>query len=91
MSKKQNNGAIVGLGVAACAACCAGPILAVLTAIGMGTTAGFALFGTAAVLIGAVAIAVVLLRRRRRASACGVADSSTPVSIVLTPRANSGQ
>jgi hypothetical protein len=58
MSAKKKNVAIVG--VAACAACCAGPILAVLAAIGLGTVAGF---GTFVVLIGAaVAAAVVLIR-----------------------------
>ena len=44
-AKKKENAAIVGVGVAACAVCCAGPILAVLAAIGLGTAAGFALFG----------------------------------------------
>ena len=69
MTAKKENVAIVGLGVVACAACCAGPILGFLAAIGLGTAAGFALFGTAA-LLGALAITVVLHRRRRRASAC---------------------
>ena len=70
MTAKKENVAIVGLGVVACAACCAGPILGFLAAIGLGTAAGFALFGTAALVIGALAITVVLHRRRRRASAC---------------------
>jgi hypothetical protein len=34
--------AVVGVGVAACAACCAGPILAFLAAIGLGTVVGYA-------------------------------------------------
>ena len=44
MSAKKENTAIMGVGVAACAVCCAGPILGVLAAIGLGTAAGFALF-----------------------------------------------
>jgi hypothetical protein len=44
MSRKKENTAIVGVGVVACAVCCAGPILGVLAAIGLGTAAGFALF-----------------------------------------------
>ena len=60
-AKKKENAAIVGVGVAACAVCCAGPILGVLAAIGLGTAAGFALFGTVAVVVGAVSIAFVLV------------------------------
>ena len=39
--------AIVGVGAVACAACCVGPILGSLTAIGLGTAAGVALFDSA--------------------------------------------
>ena len=65
MSAKKENTAIIGVGVAACVVCCAGPILGVLAAIGLGTAAGFALFGTIAILVGAAAIAFVVVRRRR--------------------------
>ena len=40
VSAKKENATIVGVGVAACAVCCAGPILGVLAAIGLGTAAG---------------------------------------------------
>ena len=43
MSAKKENATIIGVGVAACAVCCAGPILG--ARIGLGTAAGFALFG----------------------------------------------
>ncbi len=79
MSTKKENAAIVGVGVAACAACCAGPILGFLAAIGLGTALGFALFGSAALVIGAIAVVVVLRRRRRRADAC--TTTSTPVAV----------
>lgn len=55
MSAKRENATIIGVAVAACAVCCAGPILGVLAAIGLGTAAVFALFGTIAVVIGAAA------------------------------------
>jgi len=84
MSAKRENAAIVGVGVAACAVCCAGPILGVLAAIGLGTAAGFALFGTIAFLIGAAVVAFVLVRRRRRAADCMPADASAPVTVELT-------
>ena len=79
MSTKKENAAIVGVGVAACAACCAGPILGFLAAIGLGTAVGFALFGSAALVIGAIAIVVVLRRRRRRSDAC--TTTSAPVAV----------
>jgi cytochrome c biogenesis protein CcdA len=84
MSSRRENAAIIGVGVAACAVCCTGPILGVLAAIGLGTAAGFALFGTIAVLLGAAAIAFVLVRRRRRAVAHTLADASAPVPVGLT-------
>jgi mercuric ion transport protein len=83
-AKKKENAAIVGVGVAACAVCCAGPILAVLAAIGLGTAAGFALFGTVAVVVGAVLMALVVVRRRRRASACAITQRPATVAVELT-------
>jgi hypothetical protein len=84
MSETKDNATIVGVGVAACAVCCAGPILAVLAAIGFGTAAGFALLGIVAIVIGALLIALVLVRRRRRAAACAATEIPETVSIELT-------
>ena len=84
MSAKRENVAIVGAGVVACAVCCAGPILGVLAAIGVGTAAGFALFGTVAVVIGVAVAGFVIVRRRRRAAMCSPADSSGPVRVEFT-------
>ena len=81
MSAKRENAAIVGVGVAACAMCCAGPILGVLAAIGLGTVAGVARFGTLAIVIGAVAAAFVVVRRR--GAACTPAGASGPVPVEL--------
>ncbi len=82
MKIKRENAAIVGVGAAACAACCAGPIIGFLAAIGVGTAAGFALFGTIAVLVGAIAVIVVLrLRRRRRADARE--NTTSPVAVEM--------
>jgi hypothetical protein len=83
MSGKKENATTRGVGVAACAVCCAGPILAVPATIGLGTAAGFALFGTLSLLIGAAVAAVVLVRRRRRAAACSSTESSEPVRVEL--------
>lgn len=81
--QKQANTAVVGVGVAACAACCAGPILGVLAALGLSTAAGVALFGTVALLIGAVAVGFVLVRRRKSAR-CTRTLQSTSVAVTLT-------
>ena len=80
--------AIVGVGAVACAACCVGPLLGFLAAIGLGTAAGFALFGTAALAIGAIAIVVILRRRHRRADACAATTGPVAVEmpIVRSPR-----
>jgi uncharacterized membrane protein len=79
MSSKKDNATIVGVGTVACAACCAGPILGVLASIGIGTVLGYALFGIAAVVLGAVAITVVVKRRRGRVSDC--APTPGPVAV----------
>ena len=83
MSAKKESAAILGVGVAACAVCCAGPILGVFAAIGLGTAAGVALFGTTALIIGALAVAVVVIRRRRRTTACNPANAA-PVKVELS-------
>ena len=69
MSAKKEGAAILGVGAAACAVCCVGPILGVLATIGLGTAAGFAVFGALAIVVGAaVVLAVILTRQRRRIS-----------------------
>ena len=84
MSANKENATIIGVGVAACAACCAGPILGFLAAIGLGTAAGIALFGTVALLVGAAAVIFVLVRRRGRTASCQPADAHVPVAVELT-------
>lgn len=63
---KLDGAAVLGVGAAACAACCTGPILGLLAAIGIGTAAGFALFGLAGVIVAAIVGAVLYRRRRNR-------------------------
>ena len=75
MSGEKPNKAIVGIGVAACAVCCVGPILGVLAAIGVSTGVGYAFFGLGAVIVGAAVAVLVVPRLRRRAV-------STPVELV---------
>ena len=77
----------LGVGVAACAVCCAGPILGVLAAIGLTTALGAALFGVGALVLGAVAMTAVLVRRRRRALACTGGDAATAAPVAFSPGA----
>jgi mercuric ion transport protein len=85
MTSNKENAAILGVGVAACAVCCAGPILGVLAAIGLGTTVGFALFGTIAIVL-AAAITVMVVIRRRRPHPCAPTEPTavTPVELTTT-------
>ena len=84
MSTSKENATILGVGVAACAVCCAGPILAVLAALGLGTAVGFVLVGAVALFIGAAVIVLVVLRRGRRTVDC------TPSAVEPAPVEFSG-
>ena len=65
--KARDGAVVIGAG-AACAVCCAGPILAVLGAIGLGTVLGVVAFGAEGLLVALLVVPVGLRRRRRR---CG--------------------
>lgn len=86
MSAKAENATVIGVGVAACAVCCAGPILAVLTAIGIATAAGAVLFGGIAIIVGAVLVGYVFTRRRRQALNRQAEATPVAVSVELTRR-----
>ncbi len=81
MSIKKENATIVGVGAAACVACCVGPILGFLAAIGIGTAAGFALFGTISLVVGALTLAVVVRRHRRREITCSTLPATVAVEM----------
>jgi len=86
MNVKRENAVMVGAGAAACAVCCAGPILGFLAAIGLGTAAGVAVFGTVSLIVGGGLAAFVLVRRRRRAAACDPPSlAPVPVEFIRGP------
>ena len=58
----------VGVGAAACAVCCAGPILAFVGGIGLAGIASTFLVGFIGIVVAATIIAVMLIRRRRRST-----------------------
>ncbi|MFJ8978746.1 hypothetical protein [Streptomyces sp. NPDC102282] len=67
--------------VAACAVCCAGPLLALLG--GLGTASALASFWVPALAVVAVAAAVgaYVLHRRRRAAACARTTGSVDLGL----------
>lgn len=79
MSRPRDHGLLLGVGAAACAVCCAGPILGILAAIGLTTAAGAALFGLAGLAIAALAIPVIVSRRRTTATCAPVTE---PVAVL---------
>ncbi len=83
MSAPKDAATVVGLGAAACAACCAGPIIGVVAALGLGAIAATWLFG----LVGLVAVGVVatavMHRRGTRPVEC--TSNEATVEIALTP------
>ena len=63
MSRSHRRLALVGAG-AVCAACCAGPVLGWLAAIGLGTAVGVGAFGVAGLAVAVVGGLALTVRRR---------------------------
>ena len=81
--KQANAGgfSILGIGAAACLACCAGPILAVLGGLGIAGLASTLLIGAGGLIITAAAVVAFVAIRRRRATCATPDDGPVPVSI----------
>ncbi len=84
-SKGKDAFSVLGVGVAACAACCAGPVLAFLAATGLFTVVGVLVFGLLGLLalVPGVAWWGSLTRRRRQTCAA----PGEPVPVTLSKRA----
>ena len=81
MSAAKQRAGVIGVGVAACAVCCAGPIVGFLAAIGIGTALGVAVFGVVGLALALLAIVPVVRRRRQRVMCAAPTDA--PVEITL--------
>ena len=79
MTISQDRGKTVGLAAAACVACCAGPIIGFLGAIGLGTVLGVFVFGAAGFAVVGVG-GLWWLRRGRTQQIC-VPAATTPVPV----------
>jgi hypothetical protein len=75
---------ILGVGAAACAACCAGPILGLLAAAGLLTVAAYITAGIVGLAF-AVSAAVWFIRSSRVRRTCDAPAGPTPVELVTRP------
>jgi len=80
-SAKREGLGLVGLGAAACVACCAGPILAFLGGLTLAGVASTLVVGVAGLGLAAVAAAVWIILRRRGRDRCGDVSNGEPVSV----------
>jgi hypothetical protein len=70
---------VLGAGAAACAACCAGPIVGFLAATGIASVLGAVIFGLVGLVVVLAVAAVLYQRRRRKTQPC--APSPGPTSV----------
>lgn len=76
---RKNGPSIVGVGVAAFLACCAGPLLAFLGGLGLAGLASTLMLGAAGFAITANAIVAILVVRRQRTNCAVPADDPAQV------------
>lgn len=79
-SAKRDGFGLVGLGVVACVACCAGPILALLGGLTIAGLASTLVIGIGGLAVAAVS-AVAWLAVRRRHNSCGDGGIDGPVPL----------
>ncbi len=72
MSRRENAG-ILGFGAVACAACCAGPILAFVGGLAAVSLGAAVLVGSVGLAIAAIVVMVYVVWRRKHATTCDVA------------------
>jgi hypothetical protein len=77
--KPKTSLGVLCAGAAACAACCAGPILGFLAATGIASVLGAVVFGVVGLLVVLAVAAVLYQRRRRRAQQCAPAPGPVPL------------
>jgi hypothetical protein len=78
MKARNQQAASVGVAAAACAACCAGPILGFLGALGIGGAVGLGFSIVAGLVVAVLGVLLVRRRRRLRSAAC-----AAPLSVSM--------
>jgi hypothetical protein len=71
---------VLGMGAAACVACCASPILAIIGGLGLAGLASTLLVGVTGLVIAVAAMAALLVVGRRRKDCLVSDDSPAPVA-----------
>jgi len=80
MTKTAREGfGVLGIGAAACVACCAGPILAFLGGLSIAGLASTVLVGGAGLVGAAISALAFVAVRRRRSDSCSTSDAPVPV------------
>lgn len=88
MSKTTKDGfSILGLGAAACIACCAGPILAFLGGLSLAGAAATWFVGGAGLVVATLAVIAYVYVRSRRSRTCSVEQGAVQ-PVELTRKAN---
>jgi hypothetical protein len=88
VSKTSKDGfSILGLGAAACIACCAGPILAFLGGLSLAGAAATWFIGGAGLVVAGIAAVAYLYVRTRRSRACAT-DAGPVQPVELTRKAS---
>jgi hypothetical protein len=83
--RKATGLGVVGLGAAACAVCCAGPILAFLGGLGLAGLVSTWFIGWAGLAVAVSAALAWVITRHRRQSRCS-APASAPVPVAPPQR-----
>lgn len=78
-SAKREGLGLVGIGAAACAACCAGPILAFLGGLTLAGIASTLIIGVAGLALAAIAATAWLIVKRRNRDRCTPVRAGEPV------------
>ena len=82
---------LLGVAAAACVACCAGPVLALLGGLGLAGLGTSLFVGAAGLLVAVLALVtaiVVAVRRRARTSSAAVGPTPLHLSVGPTPRSH---
>jgi hypothetical protein len=80
-SARKDGLGILGIGAAACVACCVGPILAFLGGLSLAGIVSALFLGGAGVVVAAIAAAGLFVARRRRVRCSDAADRAEPVAV----------
>lgn len=84
--RKRDGFGVVGIGLAACAACCAAPIVALLGGLSLAGAVGSRFIGVSGLLLALLAgVGYVILRQRRTRVACSTAPAG-PVPLAAPLR-----